>query len=798
VLGSLLVSVASLFAIGALLLAVAVAWYGSQLPPLTKVTEYRPRQHLQVFTADGVEIAQFGSERRMFVPLAQMPQRLKDAVLAVEDHDFYLHGGISWRGLARAALASFTGGRMQGASTITQQVARALFLNMRRTPERKIKEVLLALQIERQLPKDRILELYLNQIYLGQRSYGFAAAAQTYFGKTLDQLSLAETAMLAGLPQNPIYANPVVDPERARQRQLVVLGRMEAVGLISTAEREAAAKERLVTRDSARAFVNAEHAAEMVRRAMVERLGERAYTDGIRVYTSLRADDQRAARAALRRALLAHEQRQPWRGPEDHDTLPDDPAAAERAAAALLKEQRDDDELRAAVVLSASPTEVRALITSGEIVTVKGDGLRHVRAALSPKASGDLAVRAGAIVRVMQVSAGAGRGKDAKPAAPAWQIVQWPQAEGAFVALDPKSGRIRALVGGFDFEENQFNHVTQAWRQPGSSFKPFLYSAALEHGVTPETRVDDLPLAGDDDPSQQWNPSNSDGKFDGAITLREALVRSKNLVSIRLLRQIGQRTAQEWIARFGFDTARQPDNLTLALGTGSVTPLQMASAYAVFANGGHRVSPVLIERITDARGELLFQAPPPAPPDEASRVIPERNAFVVDSLLADVTRRGTAARAQAVLGRPDLYGKTGTTNDAYDAWFAGFQPSVVAVAWIGYDDPASLGERESGGGLALPVWIEAMSHMLRGVPVQPLVPPPGVVDMSGEWRYTEWAEGGFIEHIGDTRLPDPTTPQAASARAPGPGAPETTTPATGLPGTLPPPALPGAAASAPR
>lgn len=782
-LSSLLVGAATLLAVGALLLSVAVAWYWPQLPPLTKVTDYRPRQHLQVFTADGVEIAQFGSERRIFVPVSQVPQRLKDAVLAVEDSDFYVHGGISWRGLARAALARVSGGRMQGASTITQQVARTFFLNMRRTPERKIKEVLLALQIERQLPKDRILELYLNQIYLGQHSYGFAAAAQTYFGKTLDQLSLGETALLAGLPQNPIYANPVVDPERAHQRQLVVLGRMQAVGLISAAEREAAAREPLVAPDSAHAFVSAEHAAEMVRRAVVERLGERAYSDGIRVYTSLRADDQRAARAALRRALLAHEQRQPWRGPEDYDKLPDDPAAALRAAAALLKEQRDDDELRAAVVLSASPTLVTALIATGEVVSVKGDGLREVRAALSPKASDELAVRPGAVVRVMQQGAAARQGKDAGQAVAAWQIVQWPLAEGAFVALDPRTGRIRALVGGFDFGENQFNHVTQAWRQPGSSFKPFLYSAAFEHGVMPETRVDDLPLAANDGQPLSWNPSNSDDKFDGEMTVREALVRSKNLVSIRLLRQVGLRAAHEWLARFGFDMAREPDNLTLALGSGSVTPLQMAGAYAVFANGGYRVSPVLIERITDARGEVLFQAPPAAAPDEASRVIPERNAFVVKSLLADVTRRGTAARAQAALGRSDLYGKTGTTNDAYDAWFAGFQPSVVAVAWIGYDDPASLGERESGGGLALPVWIEAMSRMLRGVPVQPLVPPAGVVDMNGEWRYTEWAEGGFIERIGDARLPDPTASQPASGTpVPGTGGPPMAPSAPAMPG----------------
>ena len=540
---------------------------------------------------------------------------------------------------------------------------------------------------------------------------------------------------------------------------------MEKLGLIGAAERAAAARERLVVRDAGRAPVGAEHAAEMVRRAVYERLGERAYTEGIRVYTALRAEAQRAAAAALRRALLAHEERQPWRGPEDYEALPDEPEAARRAAAALLAEQRDDDELRAAVVLAAGAHEVSALVASGEVVVVRGEGLRAVAAALSPKAPRQLAVRRGAVVRLLAAPAG-------KPAA-GWRIVQWPQAQGAFVALDPASGRIRALVGGFDFDENQFNHVTQAWRQPGSSIKPFLYSAALEQGVMPATRVDDLPLAAGEGASAQWNPGNSDGRFDGEITVREALVRSKNLASIRLLRQIGVQPARAWLARFGLDMARQPDNLTLALGTGSVTPLQMAAAYAVFANGGHRVSPVLIERITDARGTVLFEAPAAPPLDESNRVIPERNAFVMGTLLADVTRRGTAARAQAVLQRPDLYGKTGTTDGAVDAWFAGFQPGVVAVVWIGYDEPASLGERESGGGLALPVWIEAMARMLRGVPVPPLVPPPGVVEVDGDWRYDEWAAGGFVARIGEA--PAAAAPVLATIAGTAPAAPAATT-----------------------
>ncbi len=765
VVGTLLLALALLLATGLVVLIAAALWYSTELPSLDKVTDYRPQQHLQVFTSDGVEIAQFGSERRIFVPVREVPQRLKDAVLAVEDAGFYEHRGISWRGVARAAWATVSGGRMHGASTITQQVARTFFLSMRRTPERKLKEALLARRIEQRLSKDQILELYLNQIFLGQRSYGYAAAAQTYFGKTLAELSLAETALLAGIQQNPVYANPAVNLGRAKARQATVLRRMQEVGVITEAERQAAAAEEILVREPGRVLVNAEHVAEMARRAVVERLGEKAYTEGIRVTTSLRADDQRAAHAALRRALMALERRRPWRGPEDFDPLPADPAEAERAAAALLKEQRDDDDLRVAVVRETAPGEITVQLASGELATIRGEGLRALGNALAPQARPPLAVKPGAVIRVVAVPA-------TRNAPAGWAVAQRPEAEAAFVALDPASGRIRALVGGFDFGHNQFNRATAAWRQPGSAFKPFLYSAALEHGVMPETRVDDLPLVNADGGTPLWNPGNSDDRFDGEITLREGLVRSKNLVSIRVLRQLTLATARDWIARFGFDLDKQPDNLTLALGTGSVTPLQMAAAYAVFANGGHGVSPVLIERIVDARGNVLFEAPPARPLDESSRVIPARNAFVVNTLLADVTRRGTAARAQATLQRPDLYGKTGTTDDAVDAWFAGFQPGLVAVAWMGYSEPRSLGERESGGGLALPIWIDFMAAALKGVPQATLPPPDGLLRQGDDWLYDEWAVQGHVQRIdGDGRvlLAQPFAPPPVVEAAPPPG-----------------------------
>jgi len=704
-----------------------------ELPPIDRIVHYQPKLPLQVLTADGVEIGQFGAERRQYVPLARTPKLLQQAVLAVEDARFHEHSGIDPKGMARAALALLTGGMRQGASTITQQLVRTMLLTQRFTPERKAKEILLALKVEQALPKERILEIYLNEIFLGQRAYGFAAASQTYFGKPMERLTLAEIAMLAGLPQNPHYANPVANLDRAAARQRVVLQRMRATGVISETQHAAALAERLVIRPPGRQAVAAAHVAEMARRVVVERFGTEAYSNGLRVVTSLRSADQQAAHAALRRSVLAFDQRQPWRGPEDHEPLPaGDGPGLERAAAQALKEHRDDELLRVAIVLAASPRELRVQLADGTRAVIAGGALRRVQAAIGPKARAPLRIERGSILRLVR-------------SGESWAVGQWPEVEAAFVALDPASGRIRALVGGFDFSRQPLNHVTQAWRQPGSSIKPLLYSAALEQRVMPGTRIEDLPYVA----ANGWSPQNSDGRFDGPLSLREALARSKNLVSVRLLQHVGLGEAKAWAGRFGLDPARQPDNLTFALGTGSVTPLQLAQAYAVLANGGWRVAPVLVERILDAQGRVLFEAPPAAPLTEAGRVLPERNVFVTTSLLAEVTRSGTAARAQTQLGRPDLYGKTGTTDDALDAWFAGFQPSLVAVAWVGYDQPRSLGERESGAALALPIWIDFMADALRGVPVATLpAPPPGVVRDGDDWLYSEWVSGGWVQRIG--------------------------------------------------
>jgi penicillin-binding protein 1A len=760
----------------ALLAATLVALPGPvpaalELPPIDRIVHYQPKLPLQVVTADGVEIAQFGAERRIYVPLAQTPKLMQQALLAVEDTRFREHSGIDPKGMARAVLAMLTGGKRQGGSTITQQLVRTMLLTREFTAERKAKEIMLALKVEEALPKDRILEIYMNEIFLGQRAYGFAAAAQAYFGKPMDKLSIAESAMLAGLPQNPHYANPVANFERALARQRVVLQRMHETGVITSKQLADARGESLVIRPPGRTSVHAAHVAEMARLAVVQRYGAAAYASGLKVVTSLRAADQEAAHAALRRGVMAYDRRSPWRGPEDKEDLPaGDGPELERAAAQALKEHRDDEVLRVGIVLAASPKEVRLQLASGERVAVAGDGLRWAQPALQPKAKAPLRIERGSILRLVQLPPAARppspRLAKGELPPPRWAISQWPEAQAALVALDTHTGRVRALVGGFDFTRQPFNHVTQGWRQPGSSFKPFLYSAALEQRVMPASVIDDLPYTA----ANGWSPGNSDGQFMGPMTLRDALAKSRNLVSVRLLEHVGTVRARDWAARFGLDPARQPDNLTLALGTGSVTPMQMAQAYATFANGGWQVAPVVIEKIIDAQGKQVFEAPPAPAFTDANRVLPERNAFVTASLLNEVTKSGTAARAQAALRRADVYGKTGTTDDAVDAWFVGYQPSLATVVWMGFDEPKSLGERESGGGAALPIWIDYMAAALKGVPVAPPpAPPPGVVRSGEDWLYTEWQSGGWVQRIaadaGVLYAPDPAASAPGEAPA---------------------------------
>jgi penicillin-binding protein 1A len=754
-------ALAALLAVGAAALAIATLVVYPQLPALDTLTNYQPKQPLRVFTADGVQIGGFGSERRVYQRIDQIPKLMKDSLLAIEDARFYEHRGVDPIGVARAMVSFATGGtvrRIQGGSTITQQVARTFLLTRERTMSRKFKEALLSLRIESQLSKDQVLELYMNEIYLGSRAYGFEAAAQTYFGKTLSVLSPAECAMLAGLPQNPQHVNPISNLERAKARQRIVLARMNKLGVIDQAQYAAAKAEPLVVRTSNVTEVHAEFVAETARQQVFAQFGEKAYTQGFDVVTTLVAAEQQAAYQAMRRTLIEHAQRQPWRGPQDSEELASDLADDDPAIADALSDTDDDEDLRAAIVTKASPSAVTAVLVSGEIIKIDKPGLRLVQSGLGPKAAKSLAIERGSIVRVMRQGKG-------------WLLTQWPQAEGAMVALQPATGEVRALVGGFDFAQNQFNHATQGWRQPGSSIKPFIYAAALDHGVMPETLVNDMPLAN----VGNWTPSNSDGSTDGPITVREALARSKNLVTIRLVQLLGAPAMREWTARFGFDAQRQPDNLTLALGTGATTPMQLASAYGVLANGGYLLPATLIRSITDSKGKVIFQAPTRALSEDL-RVTSERNTFVTNTLLQEVTRAGTAARAQATLKRPDLYGKTGTTNDVVDAWFAGFQPGLVAVVWLGYDAPRSLGSHASGASLALPAWIEFMASALKNVPVKEVTAPTDVIKVDGQWRYSDWALGGGITSLGlDDQviepglIPQPSSP-ASSITAASPSA----------------------------
>lgn len=710
-----------------------------ELPSIDRIVKYTPKLPLQIFTADGAEIAQFGTERRIYVPLTQTPKLLQDAVLAVEDARFREHSGIDPKGMARALVAALTGGRKQGASTITQQLVRTMLLTREFTVERKAKEIMLAFKVEDALSKDRILEIYLNEIFLGQRAYGFAAASKTYFGKTMDQLTVGEAAMLAGLPQNPYYANPIANFDRATQRQRVVLERMKATGAITEAQWKTARAEVVKLHPPSERDLHAPHVAEMARRIVVERYGTEAYSSGIRVTTSLIAADQRAAHEAVQRGVLAFDRRGAWRGPEGFEELPTgEEAEVASAAGEALKDHPDDDTLRVAIVLNATAKELLVQLGNGERIKLSGSGLTWAKAGLSAKAPAALAIKRGSVVRLLQ------SGK--KGTADEWEIAQWPDVEAALVSLNSQTGRVRALVGGFDQSRQPFNHVTQAWRQPGSSFKPFLYSAALEERVMPATLVDDLPYTA----PNGWSPSNSHAGGESPITLREALAKSSNLVSVRVLDHVGVARTKDWASRFGIDAARQPSNLTLALGTGSVTPLQMARAYATFANGGWRVTPVVVEKITDAQGKVLFEAPAPEALTEDNRAIPARNAYVMSTMLNDVTRSGTGARAQATLRRRDVYGKTGTTDSAVDAWFVGYQPSLSTAVWVGYDTPRSLGSRESGARAALPIWIDYMGAALKNVPEVPqAAPPPGLLRENDDWLYADWKNGGSVASITD-------------------------------------------------
>jgi len=739
---------ATLIFAGIALVMIAVALIYPNLPSLDSLTDYQPKQPLRIYTEDGALIGEFGEERRAVVHIKDTPKFLRNAILAAEDERFYQHGGVDTLGVLRAALANVTsGGVHQGASTITMQVARNFFLSSEKTFLRKLNEALLAIKIEHALSKDEILELYINHIYLGQRAYGFAAAAQIYFGKPLEKINVAEAAMLAGLPKAPSAYNPVVNPSRAKSRQIYVLGRMKALGFISDAESEAARSRHLPVRFSAQSFdAEAPHLAELVRQRMFEKYGDNIYISGMKVYTTLRLADQKAAVAGVLDGVLDYHRRRGYTGPEGYVELPAEEQGTDKAIEDTLLDHEESNGLLPGVVLAIGKDHMAVRLRSGEDIQLGPSELKFAQTSLKARTS-DKRLQRGSIVRVARKAPG-------QP----WQLSYLPQVEAALIALSPDNGAVRAMVGGFDFSRNQYNHITQAWRQPGSSFKPFIYSAAIEQGITPATVFDDAPITVDPalTGGQLWDPKNYDGTMDGPTTMRNGLIHSKNLVSIRVLQAAGIPFTHEYVARFGFDMSHIQPYLTMALGAFEVTPLSMATAYAAFANGGNRVTPWHLLRVTDRNGKVMesFMAPPVTP------IIDPRNAYITSTMLEDVIRHGTGFPAMK-LGRYDLAGKTGTTNEHKDAWFAGFQATRVAVAWMGYDQPKTLGMGETGGSTALPIWMRYMGDVLRGVPEMLPAMPAGVAVQTVDPKTGEASLTGVPEYFRQDPVAPPALPSAS-------------------------------------
>jgi penicillin-binding protein 1A len=738
-----------------LALAVIGAYYyvAPSLPDPESLREVQLQVPMRVYTRDGLLLAEFGEQRRVPLALEDVPPRLWQAFLAAEDDRFFEHPGVDWQGLARATVAvALTGEPAQGGGTITMQVARNFFLSREKTISRKVREIFLALRIERSLSKEEILELYLNKIFLGQRAYGVGAAAEVYFGKTVRELTIGEIALIAGTGRLPSVENPVSNPERARLRRVYVLRRMLETGVIDAEEMQAALAEPVTSRiHGAQVKLSAPWVAEMARQEMLERFGPEAYTLGYAVVTSVDSRLQPLAQAAVRSGLQRYDERHGYRGPLARlDEIP----AENEAVAALLEGYPEPADLRAGLVLAVDEEGAEVLVREAGPVRVAFDGMSWARPFIdddqrgpAPESPADVVAR-GDVVLLRQEG-------------DAWVLSQVPEAQGAVVALDPHDGAIVALSGGLDFEFSKFNRATQARRQPGSAFKPFIYSAGLERGLTAATIILDAPVVYDDPGLEDtWRPQNYTGRFYGPMRLREALVQSRNLVSIRLLEQVGINFTADHAARFGFPPEAMPRNLTLALGSGTVTPLQLAAGYAAFANGGFRIEPYFIDRIYGPDQELLYTAAPawacpaceleqpddaetssgtrPPPADDAAlapveheqppRAVDARNAWIIGNMLEDVVRRGTGTRARAI-GRSDLAGKTGTTNDGRDTWFAGYNADLVATAWIGFDQERSLGRGETGGSTALPMWVDFMGPALEGSPPSQLAQPPGLMSV---------------------------------------------------------------------
>lgn len=728
-------------------LALALAW--PNLPDLSAMIDYRPRVPLRIYTADNVLIGEFGEERRNVLRFDEIPDVMKAAILAAEDDGFYQHGGIDWKGVARAALANLTSGaKSQGASTITMQVARNFYLSSEKTYTRKFYELLLTFKIEATLTKDQILDLYMNQIYLGHRAYGFAAASRTYFGKQLWEVTPAEAAMLAGIPKAPSRFNPISNFERARSRQLYVLGRMKELGYLTPQEYDEAVKQKIELRSATGTpaggyAVHGEYVAELARQLLYNVYQDDIYSRGFNIYTTVKAEDQEKAYQAVRDGILDYTRRARYPGPEGYVELPagieSDHARFDALLDSLQETYPDNDDLLTSVVLSASPDKIVVARTAQQIIEVTDKrALKVVARGLARNADDQLRIRRGSVVYLH-------RNGDY------WEVINKPNVQAALIALRPQDGAIQAMVGGFHFADGNFNRVTQAWRQPGSSFKPFIYAASLEKGLTPATQISDEPfmLTAQQTGSKPWAPKNYGNAYDPMLTMRQGLYKSRNMVSIRIMQAVGPKYVQDYVVRFGFDRERQPAVLPLALGAGSVTPLQLAGAYAVFANGGYRVLPYLIDRVTDSTGKVIMRSKPVVAGDAAARVIDARTAYVMNDMLRGVATYGTGARVHRELKRGDIGGKTGTTNDSHDAWFAGYNPDVVGVVWMGYDQPRSLGSSETGGGAALPIWLDYMRHALKDRPVVPEPPPPpGLNRINGDFYFAEFPPGQAVARVG--------------------------------------------------
>ncbi|MGC3981262.1 MAG: penicillin-binding protein 1A [Steroidobacteraceae bacterium] len=802
-----------------LLIAGAMQYLEPQVPDVAALRDVRLQIPLRIYSRDGKLLAQIGEQRRIPLAFAEYPQMTVNAFLAAEDDRFFEHNGVDYAGLIRAIAVNLSSGsKREGGGTITMQLARNMFLSPERSYRRKMLEIISAWRIEHAFSKQEILSLYLNKIFLGQRAYGVGAAAEVYFGKTVAELTLAETALLAGLPRAPSRENPVASAELAKQRRAYVLRRMRELGFINDSEREAADQAPVESRLHGVAVeLDAPYIAEMARQELEQRYGQRIYTDNFSVYTTVDSRLQQAARRAVRLGLLEYDARHGYRGPVTTLTLQS--GADEATWSKALGKYPSVGGLQAAIVLQTQGQEAQLFARGTGRFTIAFNNIKWARPGLedgsvgkAPEQISDVLHR-GDVVYVAQQTSGA------------WRLMQVPKAQSAFVALDADDGAIVALEGGFDFDASRFNRAVQAKRQPGSSFKPFLYSAALEHGFTPASIVNDSPVVVDDaGPEGSYRPQNTNKQFMGPLRIREALVRSRNLVSIRLISTLGTAYATDYIKRFGFSSEQLPQNLSLALGATQVAPLEMARGYAVFANGGMRVEPYLIDRVIGGMGELIYTADPltacadcespknyttveaanatqrvAAEPDSAAsaeqtipaaapdnespspastsiklapRVVSSTNAFLMTDMMKDVIRRGTATRA-LVLNRRDIAGKTGTSNDLRDTWFVGFNGDLVGAAWVGFDQERPLGNGEEGGRTALPVWIYFMQEALRGSPEHTLSQPEGVVSVriaTDTGKATDrTGTGTTFEYFAQDHLPESGDETASESSTAGSG-----------------------------